>query len=428
MGIEGIPMETLFRDYLIDYPITLRSTTSYILIYRAQQPNLLSEPLTLYEYPAKVYILRVTIQPNGAIQPSLYYLHVYCALCRVPLVLIEDFQPLPQLNPYWDVDNVRVRVIEFQLLGTTGMTGCLTSPWTEGYHSVGKRTTNHMAKFCPTHIILVQNVANHYNFTKALHYNLQPGVNVQGGYVYLNPRITFTAIPGIYLSTIGTGDIFYCAGEYVRRGNLSKIGVWVFPFGTWIWVFILATISLSSLSIVGRRDVYKLPIHGYISNLSILIRELVRQSAPNKRHYIITLVAVIFIFLLLSYENYITSQLVVPMKRPLFRNLKHLLDHGYKLNYPLDLKTISVEIEQWLAPSLGWSDYNASQIEGFFYANYEEDLKFIGIKKFKNIRNQLVFKELTSRNLAEINLHEKYAIVDKSQYTGYKLLMEVLYG
>ncbi|OXA38706.1 hypothetical protein Fcan01_26598 [Folsomia candida] len=394
MGMEGLPLETFFTDYLIDYPITMRPTTSYILIYRAQQPNLLSEPVTLYQYPAKVFLLHVTFLPDGPIQSTLYDLYVYCALCRVPLLPVEDFQPLPQLEPYWDLDNVGVRVIEWQLLTTNDLT--------------------------------VQNVANHYNFSKALHYNSQPGGNLQGGNVYLNPRETLSAIPGIFLSTIGTGDIFYCAGEYVRRGNLSKIEVWVFPFDAWTWFSILATISFSSLVIVARQNVYKLTGHGYMSNLSVLIRELVRQPAPNKRHFIITLVSIVFIFLLLSYENYITSRLVAPMKRPLFRSLAGLLDNGYKLNYPQDLKTSAVEIKQWLPPSLGLSDYNESLIEGFFYANYEEDLKFIGIKNFKTIRNQLIFKALTGRNLAEINLHEKYAIVE-SQYTGYKLLMETAF-
>lgn len=446
MGLEDILAAEVYKHFLISNPLTQRSETTYIFIYKEPQPHIFMVPPPFYRSPAAIFFLVTNTQEDGTINLHANDFYIYCAFCMPLAVTVTNYQffPPPDLTSYWNLDIISVFVRDDSSIIVKGMVDeleqtstCASSPWAVEPDDVGKFKTQFMAQHCPTRMVLVQTVAAYFNFTKSLYYDAWQALNIQlGGTIMIHDE-EFGVIPGNIFVSMGSMDIFYCAEEYMVKNSLSKVMDWVAPFDYWIWVLITATLVLSGILITVKYDsinICKLIRDKYFSNLTSLAREFLRQPAPDEKHVVTTMVAVVAFFLLLSYENYITCSLVAPMRRALLHSLRQLVDHGFQLNYPSN-ELFGANLEDVLGSIDDLSEAeeestnvrnNKSHLHDEYLAqfckNFAKELSNLGLENC--LQDQMMFQPDIKKMLSQVIAGGKFAIIDLSRRGEFRFVME----
>jgi len=128
--------------------------------------------------------------------------------------------------------------------------------------------------------------------------------------------------------------IVYCI--YNDRVDVENSNIFLTPYTPDVWSFLL--LCLVFLSIIKtlreplkHNDVRSL-VFNFLSNISLSFKMLVKQSEVNRDTFMF-LMEFLAGVLLPAYENFITSNLVVPSKEQPFRNFTELMANGYTFLY-----------------------------------------------------------------------------------------------
>lgn len=440
LGLDGISPIKLIRNYLGFFDLYYRPKTSFILTYRTPQTWLTKIPLPFYESQAQYFFwiidLHYNYTPFWIIHLNSSRLFSYCSFCKNNLKHASNFEleSINLLQLYWeDVEKRNLLIYDTDIAANQNRHEhqglyCLQSPWLLTKDIKDEYATYYMTHYCVTEIILVQVISDYFNFSASLRYASAYGRNKKSnpitrihGYVRFNKK-TGHPISGDYFTDMMKMGIFYCLDEYIRQNELARLAVWASPFESHVWFWIIATLSILAL-LLGLQQSYRIKLSILYSNLWELIRLLFRQYSSPKQYLIILIASGSSIFLQLSYENQITSQLLAPLKRPQYRNLSHLVRNGFKLQY--------LYYEEKSQKDGFIRNTTRDAMLNWAFQTYEFDLRQKGITKSTEYRNKIMFYSMSNSTLQSLNKDyavkykdRRFAIIDESLSNGYKSIFQ----
>jgi hypothetical protein len=376
---------------MINNNYTYSSTpfSTYILISPAYQADsdVIYPRFAMLYLPVRVFYLLLPILQNDDL--NLYtrpYLLV-CAHCgESSWVKImsgsSDLAYISSLNfsSSWSRNNVQILnkfVVGYDL------TGCEEGPWLIAYQSTPIISSRRDVCFYKYSFmdVLVRSVGR--NLTLSSKSEIDHSDNRFAGYLeegyVTDPRFIDVASVAFYYDAIG--KLYFCDCNPKSQRELLK--AWVTPFERSVWLGLIIIFLLLSLLIgvklqVGKLNTKNISVKDFVAPILAIAGIFLRQEGTkigNQRLLLLTSFCVGVILLL--YENFVTSELVVPPPKLEYNFSELLTDFGSKVIYagkdlPTRLELLELETE-----ALKW---NITYLKAQFQFNGELHRKKLPLK------------------------------------------------
>jgi hypothetical protein len=371
---------------MINNNYTYSSTpfSTYILISPAYQADsdVIYPRFTMLYLPVRVFYLLLPILQNDDL--NLYtrpYLLV-CAHCGesswVKLMSgSSDLAYISSLNfsSSWSRNNVQILnkfVVGYDL------TGCDEGPWLIAYQSTPivsswRDVCFHMYSFMD---VLVRSVGRNLTLSSKSERDISDKRffgHIEKGYIS-DQRFSggFPDAASVWFQQVGIGQLYFCDCNPKSQSELLK--AWVTPFERSVWLGLIIIFLLLSLLIgvklqVGKLNTKNITAKDFVAPILAIAGIFLRQEGKkigNQRLLLLTSFCVGVILLL--YENFVTSKLVVPPPKLEYNFSGLLMAAGSKVIYSGEDSPTSLELIELETEALKW---NITYLKAQFQFNGE---------------------------------------------------------
>lgn len=318
--------------------LSARIATTYLHLWREKPNQLLLSQLTraAHIFPASSVIWLLNPLQNSFMFTVAQQL-LLCPFCSQPLQRVEHFAT--SLRKLWTPDN-KVIWVHNEIQTTPDLkydlNKCKSYPW-------GNNFPDYIKSRCFKNLILFQTVAAYYNLTPALRYTRDIRI-LKANQIYRSSHgdVNFFRDSasimqgGLTFDREGGQNLYHVSNKYVNINGFSEVMEWVCLFDGWTVALILGCMVFTGLvSLPWFTNEGSTLVLNFLNAVSHYARELVRQPSPLGGHYTVKLVSLSFVFILMFYENSLTSQVLAPRREIVFKDALDFIKNGYKIHQPL---------------------------------------------------------------------------------------------
>jgi hypothetical protein len=376
VGINSKDLKIL-DNLMIKNNYTYSSTpfSTYILITPAHQANadVIYRRFTMLYFPVRVFYLFVPIFPDDDVNLYTRPYVLVCAPCgkswAKKMTVSSDLAYISSLNfsSSWSRNNVQI--IDGFANGYD-LTGCDDGPWLRGYHSrffISSRRDVCLYKYSFMDV-LVRSVGR--NLTLSAKSEIDISDKRFSGHIYeayvTDPKFSHAA--SAWFQVVSIGKLHFCDCNPKSQKELLK--AWVTPFEGSVWLSLMIVFLLLNLLVgvklqVGKSNSKSSCVKDFVVPILAIAGIFLRQEGTKIGNQSLLLLTSFCVgVILLLYENFVTSKLVVPPPK-LEHNFSGLLmAAGSKVIYTGEDSPTNPELIELETEALKWNiTYSKAQFE-----------------------------------------------------------------